>query len=73
MTPDAYDLLKQGLFLWQQNALNNNDAATIKKDQFSMRLQVLTPEGYYDVKDVHYDMETNSIVLDASIEPYTAR
>ena len=72
MAPDAYDLLKQGLFLWQQNALNSNDAATITKNKFSMRLQVLTPEGYYDIKDVHYDLTTNSIVFNASIKPYTS-
>jgi hypothetical protein len=71
MTPDAYDLLKQGLFLWQQNALRNNDATEIKKKAFEIPLNVKTPEGIWEINNVKYD-PTYGILFECNIKPYTS-
>jgi hypothetical protein len=73
MTPDAYDLLKQGLFLWQQNALNHNDASEIKKKTFEIPLSIKGPVdvGYWQVTNVYYDKH-HGIVFEAQVKPYTS-
>jgi hypothetical protein len=73
MTPDAYDLLKQGLFLWQQNALNNNDATQLNKGKFEIPLTIKGPAdvGYWQVNNVYYDKDYG-IVFEAKIKPYTS-
>lgn len=52
---DAYDILKKAVDLWQQNAMNSNDAGQLSKQKFSLPINVLTPYGYYEVLDVSYD------------------
>ena len=73
MTPDAYDLLKQALFLWQQNAMANNNASDLKKSSFDIPLSIKGPAdvGYWQVTNVHYDKH-HGIVFEAQIKPYTS-
>jgi hypothetical protein len=69
MTPDAYDLLKQALWLWQQNALATNDATEINKNNFGMPINVKTPEGIWEINNVTYD-PIYGILFECNIEPY---
>lgn len=64
---DAYDILKKALDLWQQNAMASNNAAEIKKDNFSLPINVLTPHGHYEIVDVVFDKKYG-ILFDA--RPY---
>ncbi len=61
---DAYDILKKALDLWQRNAIASNDAGQIKKGNFSLPINVLTPYGYFEVVDVVFD-ETYGVLFDA--------
>ena len=71
MTPDAYDLLNQALFLWQRNAMSNNIASDLKKKSFDIALNVKTPEGIWQINNVKYD-PTFGILFECNIEPYTS-
>ena len=62
MKPDAYDLLKQAIFLWQQNAMYNNDAGTLKKSGFEMELHVEIDGKLIKVTNVKHDRD-NGIVF----------
>lgn len=66
MTPDAYDLLNHALWLWQQNAMANNNASDINKKTGGIKLVVKTPEGFFDAKNIYYDGH-HGIVVEASI------
>lgn len=66
MTPDAYDLLNHAMWLWQQNAMANNNASDIKKKSFDIALVVKTPDGFHKASNVYFDGK-HGIVIDASI------
>lgn len=61
---DAYDILKKALDLWQQNAIAGNDAGQIKKGDFSLPINVLTPYGHFEIVDVVFD-EHYGVLFDA--------
>lgn len=71
MTPDAYDLLHQALFLWQRNAMANNNASDLKKSSFDIPINVKTPDGIWEINNVKYDPHFG-ILFECNIKPYTS-